>query len=242
MFDYNTDYYTQDKRVGEQLFISGKDAYVECNADLSRFAVYLEESVEEYAKMCGNSAFRTCGSSESDKKAELEFYVGGASDEEAQTNLSNLLNMCKSCVIYKSNDIYEYPAILTGNEVEEPQIENYYLLKLEFVVIRRKPIVQSVITGTTDIFNEGNTPSGVRFRILPIKNVEVVSIFGIAITDLQPNVEYVIDGIEGRVTANGVNYFAHTDIVDFPKVKPGWNSITVSQDVPITVEFYPVYT
>ena len=69
-----------------------------------------------------------------------------------------------------------------------------------------------------------------------------VTVMGITVTELDPGITYVIDGIEGRVTANGVNYFGHTDLIDFPKIQPGGNRFEISENVPVTVSFYPVFS
>ena len=53
------------------------------------------------------------------KTATVEFYVGGASDESAQENISNLLLACKKCVLKRELHRFEYPALLTGKNIQE---------------------------------------------------------------------------------------------------------------------------
>lgn len=49
----------------------------------------------------------------------------------------------------------------------------------------------------------------------------------------------VFDGIDGKVTKNGTNYAQSVAWVDFPRLTPGWNSITCPDAV--TVEYEPTY-
>lgn len=50
----------------------------------------------------------------------------------------------------------------------------------------------------------------------------------------------VFDGIEGKITKNGVNYAANVDWKQFPSLVAGQNQIRSTID-PVTVEYYPTY-
>lgn len=50
----------------------------------------------------------------------------------------------------------------------------------------------------------------------------------------------VFDGIEGKITKNGVNYAANVDWNQFPSLVAGQNQILSTAD-PVTVEYYPTY-
>lgn len=242
LFDYNPQYYNEDKQVGERCFFDGKDVYIDFNADLKSFEVTPGAIDSDFSPAAGRSNFNLFNIEAEPAELVAEFYVGGPSYEATQTNISNLLIAAKQCVIRKEGDIFEYAAVLIDRDSENTEVEPYYLLSLKFAVIRRKPLVIKKFEKTAVIYNEGNVPSGVCISISPEKALETFTVAGITIKDLNPGTTYVIDGIAGRVTANGVNYFAHTDLIDFPKIQPGKNEIVMSEKIPVTVSFYPVFS
>lgn len=243
MIEYNPNFYSEDIQAGENCFFGNRDAYIDFNADLKSFELKSGKMSTDYARNAGDTEFNLFQFETEPMKLIAEFYVGGASFEDAQSNISGLLLSARRCVITKEGDIFEYPAVLVENEVEATEVEPYFLVTCSFAVIRRKPLVTHRLEGTKAIiFNEGNAESGMRYTIFPKKQTESLVIAGITIHDLAPGTTYCIDGIQGRVTADGINYFDHIDIIDFPKVKPGRNEITMSEEIPAEVSFYPVFS
>ena len=242
MIGYNPQFYSDDSQVGDKCFLDGKDAYIDFNADLKTFQVIPGKISSDYSKGIGRSDFNLFHYESEPMALTIEFYVGGASEEETQSNISNLLNTAKQCIIRKENDVFEYASVLTEQESEDTEVEPYYLVTCKFVTIRRKPIVRIMLEQSSIIFNDGNTSSGMCIQITPTKNIETYTIAGASIFGLRAGTTYIIDGMQGRVTANGVNYFSHTDIIEFPKIKPGKNEITMSEDMPVTISFYPVFS
>lgn len=242
MIDYNPAYYNEDSQVGESCFLDGKNAYIDFNADLKTFLVSPGDLTTDYSIAAGCSDFNLFQFEAKPMELLMEFYVGGSSYEATQTNISNLFLAAKQCVIRKEGDIFEYAAVLVERSSEDTEVEPYYLVICRFAVIRRKPMVERKLNQSSVIYNEGNTPSGMRIVIDPERVMETFTVADVTISDLAPGITYIIDGISGRVTANGVNYFAHTNIIDFPKIKPGKNEIKMSEDIPIVVSFYPVFS
>lgn len=239
--DYNQKYYNEDRRVGDQCFFDGRDVYIDFNADLKSFFAVPGSMTVDYGRSAGQTELQVYHTETEPMYLELVFYVGGPSAEATQTNVSGLMLAARHCVIRKEGDIYEYAAVLKDRNSEDTGVEPYQQVSLSFDAVRRRPKIRQKITGTGVIFNPGNSPSGVKLSFSPDEGVEAVTLMGITISDLQPGVTYVIDGLSGHVTANGVNYFAHTDIIDFPKILPGRNEITVSEDIPVEISFYPLY-
>lgn len=242
MNDYNPVYYNEDTQVGESCFLDEKNSYIDFNADLKTFLVRPGGMTTDYSVGSGRSDFNLFQSELDPMELMMEFYVGGPSYEATQTNLSNLFLAAKQCVIRKEGDIFEYPAVLIERSSEDTEVEPYYLVTCRFAAIRRKPLVERKLTQSSIVYNEGNVMSGLRIILEPESAIKEFTIAGITISDLSPGISYMIDGITGSVTANGVNYFAHTDIIDFPKIKPGKNEIKMSEDIPVIVSFYPVFS
>ncbi|MBU9735804.1 hypothetical protein [Diplocloster agilis] len=241
MYDYNSFYSSQDKCVGEKCFINNKECYLEYNADLVSFHIQPGGISNQYIIQTGQSSFLDFGGTTEPKTATVEFYVGGASDEQAHENISNLFLACKECILKRELHRFEYPALLTGKNVEETGVEPYYLVTLDFIVVQRLPLVSADISEPAIIYNEGNIPSGVRYILKPPINISFFKINGIKVTNLHAGKNFIIDGISGKITENGNNRFAATDIIDFPKILPGKNEINMSYNIPVTVEYYPLF-
>lgn len=242
MLDYNPQYYNEDRQIGDKCFFDGKDVYIDFNADLKSFEVTPGKIDADYAPGTGSCELNLYSVDANLMELIADFYVGGPSSETVQTNISNMLLAAQQCVIRKGGDVFEYAAVLTDRDSEDTEVEPYYLLSLKFAVIRRKPLVTHQIQQTSVIYNEGNVASGIRISLSPETKMESVTVMGITVMDLEPGITYVIDGIAGRVTANGINYFGHTDLTEFPKIQPGENEIEVSEGIPVTVSFYPVFS
>nr|DAE53248.1 MAG TPA: tail protein [Caudoviricetes sp.] len=241
MWDYTKSYFAYDKRVGEKCQINNLDAYTDYNADLKSLQLTPGAITPQYILQAGRCGFIDYGSTVQPKMLTAEFIVGGASDEQANENISNLLLAAKQCIIRRELHRFEYPAILTGSTVQESGVEPYYIVRLTFVAIQRLPLVSINITGPGVIFNDGNVPSGVRYILHPAEDLLAQKICGIQVIGIHAGKDFMIDGIEGRVMEDGNNRFADTDLINFPKIQPGKNEITMSNNMPVTVEFYPLF-
>ena len=114
-------------------------------------------------------------------------------------------------------------------------------MTLNFAAVCRLPLVSVPLTSTGSVYNQGNTPSGVRFEITPLKKLTSFTIAGITCKDLASNETFVVDGISGKVFSNEDNRFADTDLTEFPTIQPGNNQITMSAPANVTVSFYPLF-
>lgn len=240
IFEHNSNYYSEDARLGDRCFINQKDTYEKYNADLESLTVAPREIETEFTDAPGSSRLLQYGTTIKTRGLSLHFYVGGPSEEAAQTNISNLLVAAEKCLIQTDTSRFEYDAILQSFTDEYTGIEYYHSVTLEFAVARRFPLVTIPITKTTQIHNDGNVESGVRYEITPTKNISSFTVNGIKVKNLVGGKTFVIDGINGKVIQDDVNRFQDTDIIEFPKIAPGWNEIKMSESVNLKVCFYPV--
>lgn len=241
MFEYDTKYLVTDRRIGDRLYISGKEAYETYNADLISFSVIPGEITRNFRELPGLSDFGLYGTTVNTKTAELQVYIGGPSDDHAQINVSNFRAACMSCVLTFEGSLFEYPAILTKIETTYTGVDSYHLVKCTFTVIRRKPLVKAMLTKTGVIYNEGNTPSGLRIDISSPKNTGVFEICGVRIVTLNAGKTLTIDGMAGKITEGGVSRFGDAYLIDFPKIKPGKNEIIMTGSALVNLSFYPVF-
>lgn len=89
----------------------------------------------------------------------------------------------------------------------------------------------------------GTAPAGYRIEFTAPTALSSFTVNGISLTNIPSGAEIVIDGIKKRVTQNGINKFAETDLIDFPRFDPRSPDtvVTMSQYIPMTIKFYPTY-
>ncbi len=89
---------------------------------------------------------------------------------------------------------------------------------------------------------KSTTKTPVKLIISVPTATDSLTVFGITVNNVTANSEIVIDGIDGVVTMNGANRFLDTDLVDFPFLNPGYNTINCSNtSVAIKVLYTPIY-
>lgn len=230
-----------DKRLGDECYIDGVDVYVKYGADLKEFYMLPGAITLDCKENTGQSGFNVFSDTLEGKGAVMVFYVCGHSNEDLISNVSNLILACRKCVVQTASSRFEFPAVMTEYSIEATGVEFYNLVTINLMVIKRLPLVTEKLTGAGIITNPGNQESGMRLEITPANALSSFTIEGITIKNLKAKETFILDGIEGEVTVGGINRFQDTDLIDFPKIKPGMNEITMSANVPVRISFYPVF-
>lgn len=241
----------QGERKGYEVLIDGVSAFVEYNADLIEKNEVMPSFSNSFVRGLGNSSLRLDGVTKGFLKVKLSFYVGGDSVTKSKANVSALVKAMSRCVFFVENESFEYDAILDDVSCSYTGVCYFHKVEIGFMCVRRLPLVSYSIgaSQSKDFYNDGDVESGLRLSFVPTSNASTCLLMGITFTDLKANYQYVVDGINGAVTENGVNMFARTDIIEFPKVQPGKNVFTkgntpstgsICSDVKI--EFYPTFT
>lgn len=230
-----------DKRLGDECYIDGIDVYEKYGADLKEFYMLPGAITLDCKENTGQSGFNVFSDTLEGKGAVMVFYVCGHSNEDLISNVSNLILACRQCVVQTASSRFEFPAVTTEYSIEATGVDFYDLVTINLMVIKRLPLVTENLTGTGIITNPGNQESGMRLEITPVTALSSFTIEGITIKNLKAKETFILDGIEGEVTAGGINRFQGTDLIDFPKIKPGMNEITMSANVPVRISFYPVF-
>lgn len=232
-----------DKRLGNVCTINGKDVYDLFNADLKEMRPVAGSIATDISKTTGASGLRTAAYDVQVCGIKMIFYVGGATKDECSLNTSNMISECQNCIIKVDNESFEYVAILTAFDFSETGVDFYNQVELTFSAVKRLPLVVMTFESGEGMFqNVGNVSSGVIFGITPNNDIETFTINDIVIKNLSSGHKFIIDGLNGKVTCNGINRFLDTNLIDFPKVSPGENIIYVSNnDVIVEVSYYPTF-
>lgn len=240
----------QGERKGYEVFIDGVSAFTEYNADLIEKTEVSPNFTNSFARGLGRSSLRLDGVTKGFLKVKLSFYVGGDSVTKSMANVSALANAMSRCTFFVDNESFEYDAILDDVSYSYTGVCYFHKVEIGLTCVRRLPLASCIVGNASrkEFYNDGDVESGLRLSFVSASNVSTCALMGITFTDLKANYQYVVDGINGAVTENGVNMFARTDIVEFPKVSPGVNvfqkgatSQTGLYCQNVKIEFYPTF-
>lgn len=238
-------HYVNDRRIGEACVINGRDAYSNFNADLISIVPSAGGLTQAYDRSVSKSFFNVYSADFEPSIVKFAFYVGGIDRNDLYTNVSMLIAEAKQCIINTGEDTFEYACVLDSYDVEEQEIEWWQMVTLKFAFIRRLPMWKASTDGVAktklEFFNPGVVESGLRIKLKSASQLTNVKVNDITVDTLHAGNEFVIDGLTGTVTENGVNRFQNTDLINFPRVQHGDNVIQCNKSVQIAIEFYPTF-
>lgn len=236
------EYYRVDMQCGSIVTVNGKNVYNLYNADLKSIKFNSGTISSDFSKSVGGSGLFVNNHDIGIGGFTAIFYVGGLYKEDSEINVSNLIAECSRCVFRTDEDSFEYDSVLESFSCEDTGVYNFKKVELKFRAIKRLPMVTKEFNSSPANFNnQGSIKSGAILRIKHSGNVQSAIVDGITVSNLSGNLDFVIDGISGEVKCNGINRFLDTDLIEFPKVSPGNNSITFSNGVTLEVSFYPTF-
>lgn len=231
-----------DKQIGDVVYINGMDAYLSFNADLINIVPTVEDPEYTSIMKPGGNTFNVLNYKFKPCLYDFSFYIGGVTYENAMTNVNRILQQLKNCTVKTSIDDSLYTGIMRSYTCESTGVYHYQLLTVTLEAIRSFDLVKVDFNGDVTIDNPGTVSSGLKISFKPGKVIETFTVYGVTIKKIKGVGSVVIDGIEGKVTENGVNKFADTDIINFPKIEPGLNTVSCSDGtIPVTLEYYPTF-
>ena len=243
----STETYTQDKQVGMTCTINGKNAFEVFSADLKSFepsADSIDYSAERNVSL---SKFSVSHYHFGAINLNAVFYVSGITKDTCYIHCSDLVAECSNCVIKIEDSEFEYIAVLTGFSISETGIDFFNEISLTFTAVKRSGIVSVTADSGSESFNitnSGSVASGCLLRLYSNHSSTHVTWNGnrIEVTGLLPDVPFNIDGIEGAVTMDGLSALLNTNLISFPKVVPGVNTLVKEYpDDIVEIQFYPTY-
>ena len=170
----------------------------------------------------------------------LSMDVYGANMEDAEQKASDLLRtLSRQCEI-GGPDGFLYRSLFTGASRSRPT-DWMVTLSATFEAVRHKPLViRPLNAGDNTVYCDGNVQAECRLRIVPAQD-DTCQVMGITVSGMTTGKEVVIDGMEKTVLEGDQNKFPDTNLVSFPMILPGENSITVTGDAAVTLEYYPTF-
>lgn len=181
-------------------------------------------------------------------KFSLDIKCNSASELEAMK--SNLFKELAISTIKFSDINYYYNGFVTS--ISEPSFitEVFETIIFEMLVIAEgKEIIKNMKLGdTTCTFNvDGNQVTPAIVEIIPNVSLIDLTLEGLSedpiiLKNLKMNEVFILDGVKGKVTCNGANRLNDTDFWEFPKLKPGQNTMKINKaNCTINVKYKPRY-
>lgn len=234
-----------DQQCGEIVTIGGTNAYTAYSADLLEFTPVSGIIDYDVARLVGNNEFFVNRYEYQPSNLTIKFVVYGSTYDNCYRNVSKLVAACKNAIIKPARSSFEYVCVLISFNTLETGIDNYVIVELKLLCVKRLQILSYFSASTSLSFtNEGDVPSGMKIEITPSRNLSTVNVGTYRIKNLTANTKVTIDGIQGKVTqgSQGVNKFLDVEnLISFPKANPGSNSITFSSYLSLAVTFYPTF-
>lgn len=184
------------------------------------------------------------------KSIKVDILFRGNNRDEVLSNISRFMMLLKGEIIINldgySNSFKVY---LENDSIEKKNSKRKYKLKLEFKGYSMKDeVVENINRISSKTINmQGTQVTPVVVEITPTTALADITLEGLAdepiiIKNLTANKTVVLDGELQKVTVDGVNKYGDTDMWDFPRLKPGSNTIKVDKNnCDIKIKYKPRY-
>lgn len=181
------------------------------------------------------------------------FVVKAITMQELEEKTSHFFKKIEECTLkfddidfyydcYLQNKSNEYIGNNIGDGMETQRIEVMFVSGFKY-----KPQISETMNRITSktLNIAGNTETPAIVEITPsIDTIDLVltglSDGPITIENLTGGKKVILNGEDGTVIVDGVNKFGDTDLWEFPRLKPGNNTITVNRNnVDINIKYNP---
>lgn len=174
----------------------------------------------------------------------LEFWTD--SRNAAYVQKSNVLKEMVGISDIILTDGFIYKAILTGISGHNQISSEIIQVDFKMICMQCGQRQEVSFVGNTTLYNSGTLKADCS---LSFYSTSDITDFSFLINDnryqislLKANTVFEIDGIQKKITAGNENAIELTDLVDFPRLEHGENTIVLSQqNVSVTVKYDPVY-
>ena len=183
----------------------------------------------------------------------LTVLVYGSTEDLLIINKSNLINDISDSLIQDGK--FYFRVTLTSIKENEPFLNEVNEKYCEMVTFKLD-INEKYKDGITETLNDvlektinviGNKETPAIVEITPTTALADITLEGLAddpirIENLTANKTVILDGELQKVTVDGVNKYGDTDMWDFPRLKPGSNTIKVDKsNCDIKIKYKPRY-
>lgn len=175
-------------------------------------------------------------------------HVTGRNTADAHMKASRL-----TCRLNKTTDLQMPDGMLYRSAMTKATQTDFtrWIVELscEFTAVKHGSYVEiNPYVSGSPVAYDGTAPAGVKIEFDAPKDIQniMVSVGSIEIqlVSISSGSHIAIDGITGKITQNGVNKFADSNLVDFPTFDPSGGTFAVQTDTAVSnlkIGYYPAY-
>lgn len=179
---------------------------------------------------------------------EVKLYIKGISESDIKTKIGTIIDKSMECSLSFEDDFY-YKSFLISSNTENTLKKETKKLILNFIAYSYKQEITETMNRVTNktINVPGNLEAPAIVEITPSISIIDITLEGLAddpivIKNVSANKTVILDGELQKVTVDGVNKYGDTDMWDFPRLKPGANTIKVDKsNCDIKIKYKPRY-
>ena len=188
------------------------------------------------------TAFTVYGAISPMKTVSLTLHIAGATPEQAARNRSRLMAVLADGIAeLLLPDGFLYRAALTEMGEQKEVTADGLLLETACTLrgLRCRPL-ETVPDVNGVFFADGTAPfMDCRLTCTAGADAERYTMAGVTWQNVAAGDVLVLDGLEHRLLKNGASAAGDNDASDWPKLRPGENTLTAPDS--LTVEYYPVF-
>ena len=139
-------------------------------------------------------------------------------------------------------DGFTYTALVTTLSAATFDSSGEHDVTYTFSAIRHGTAETITVQPNGRVYCKSTTSTPFKIVVAVASACDSIEICGITVSNVTENAEIIIDGTDGIITMDGRNKVIDTDLVDFPYLVPGYNTISCSDDnADIEVTYTPIY-
>lgn len=171
----------------------------------------------------------------------ITLHVRGSSQAACQASIAALLMLLHKKSEIDLDDGYLYRCIYNSASLTY-RMETLMEVAVILTAVKHKAITTATLTtGSNTVSCSSTVPVRCLLQITPNTDADSCTVFGITINNLTAGKAIVIDGFNGVVREEESNKFLDTDMIDFPMLQPGDNTVSVTGSVTVVLQYYPTY-
>jgi phage-related protein len=172
------------------------------------------------------------------RKIELPLHFRGKTPEEAHKHLSEFTaEALADGDLLMPDGFWYFYSLDEISEKEEISLEGRIVeCTFTFLGVAHDPLVRA----EGNFHALGTAPKmAAKFSCTVAETGTNYDLAGVTFSTVTAGDVLVVDGINTKVTRNGMNAFANTDLIEFPTITPGYNTISCTDTA--TMEYYPIW-
>ncbi len=220
-------------------YINGTDIEDLGGLMLRDYTVSASPVTQDYNKPRNGTSFTVFGKTIGLKTITVTVNILGRDRREVAARKSALDVMAAAGQIEITlPDLFQYTSVLQNAGGLSWILPTRGECSYTFLAIQHDPLISVETAGI--LYAEGTMPEmSCRISVTAGAAAETYTVAGVTFTDIKAGDKIVIDGLNSRVLLNGGNAILRCDLVEFPRLAPGKNTIVAPDRV--AVEYYPSY-